>query len=451
MKRRPRLFLVVVLSLLASLSIAYPIKEIKGQKRTWTVPGDYLTIDQAIIAAEEGDTILVSEGEYSGFLIDKQLTIVGTGRNKTKVISPVIIEGSNAKLMRMNIDPSLSKDYGPTIQVEGRNNQIIGNNFVGKILVMNDNNLFQDNYISEGYQSHISASNNKFYRNTFENNGVSIFIGSNNEFVENNFYSERGHCLHITTDRNLIFDNTFENVYEFLYCVGLSGASDIVISCNQFKSIAPCISLGDLAYDNQILYNKLEGDKSKNSIGIEITSLCSDNTDIIGNTIKNCYIGILISQTTNTGKILSNNFIDNEIQAQDNSNGVTWFYNRTGNFWNDWVSPDDNHDGIVDNPYVVPGEARGVDKYPLETRYIYNPEQPTESEEQTEPESADEEDSLFSVNVSIEILLAILAVGVIIAVAILTLGRSIGVTETDEDNSDKRANWKTKISTLYQL
>ncbi len=440
MKHRTRLLLVVVLSLLASLLIACPIKEIKGQKRTWTVPEDYSTIDQAIIAAEEGDTILVSEGEYSGFLIDKQLTIIGTSRNKTKVISPVIIEGSNIKLMRMHIAPSLSEDYGPAIQVEGQNNQIIGNNLVGKILVMNDNNLFQDNYISEGYQSLISASKNRFCRNTFENNGISIFVGSSNEFVENNFYSERGHCLHITTDKNLIFNNTFDNVYEFLYCIGLSGASDNVISCNQFKSTSPCISLGDLAYDNQILYNNLEGDKSKNSIGIEITPLCSDNTEIIGNTISNCYVGILISQTTNTGRILRNNFIDNEIQAEDNSNGVTWFYNRTGNFWSDWRSPDDNHDGIVDKPYVVPGEARGVDKYPLKTRYVYKPKEPTESEEPTEPESDNEKDSLFSVNVSIEILLAILAVGVIIAVAILTLGKNIGIHETDKDNSDKRRN-----------
>ena len=35
------------------------------------------------------------------------------------------------------------------------------------------------------------------------------------------------------------------------------------------------------------------------------------------------------------------------------------------NYWDDWISPDANDDGIVDVPYFVDGVAGNQDQYPI--------------------------------------------------------------------------------------
>ncbi|MBW1744682.1 MAG: hypothetical protein JRI70_10665 [Deltaproteobacteria bacterium] len=54
---------------------------------TWHVPGDYLTIQGAIDAASDGDTIVIAAGTYNEYdiTIDKSLTIQGAGMGITIV------------------------------------------------------------------------------------------------------------------------------------------------------------------------------------------------------------------------------------------------------------------------------------------------------------------------------------------------------------------------------
>ncbi len=57
-------------------------------------------------------------------------------------------------------------------------------------------------------------------------------------------------------------------------------------------------------------------------------------------------------------------------QAQDNSNTGNWFNTSDrGNYWSDWTTPDEDGDGIVDKPYLVPGEGHTRDQYPLTVPY----------------------------------------------------------------------------------
>ncbi|MBW1743728.1 MAG: right-handed parallel beta-helix repeat-containing protein [Deltaproteobacteria bacterium] len=54
---------------------------------TWNVPGDYLTIQGAVDAASDGDTIVIASGTYNEYdiTIDKSLTIQGAGMGITIV------------------------------------------------------------------------------------------------------------------------------------------------------------------------------------------------------------------------------------------------------------------------------------------------------------------------------------------------------------------------------
>lgn len=81
---------------------------------------------------------------------------------------------------------------------------------------------------------------------------------------------------------------------------------------------------------------------------------------------------------SNHNRIWNNTYVDNNaagsvynpayIQAFDASTGDWWNTSGTphgyGNFWSDWQSPDNNHDGIVDSPYVLAGGG-AQDYYPL--------------------------------------------------------------------------------------
>jgi parallel beta-helix repeat protein len=78
---------------------------------------------------------------------------------------------------------------------------------------------------------------------------------------------------------------------------------------------------------------------------------------------------------SNSNRIWSNSFMYNNgagdtfdpahVQAYDDGSDNWW--NSTdgyGNWWSDWRAPDDNWDGIVDNPYNISGSAGAKDYYP---------------------------------------------------------------------------------------
>ncbi len=117
------------------------------------------------------------------------------------------------------------------------------------------------------------------------------------------------------------------------------------------------------------------------SIGIRIIN-CS-NITIRNNTFRNLNQGVIIENTSSIIKIFQNNFIDNNINAIDNSDNQTfWDYNGNGNYWSDYNGTDNNRDGIGDTPYII---STSKDHYPLMNPvdlspiadFIFNPTNPT--------------------------------------------------------------------------
>lgn len=57
---------------------------------TWHVPGDFASLDEAIAAAQNGDTIQMAPGTYPGsFTMDKDLTVVGNPASPGEVVLQV--------------------------------------------------------------------------------------------------------------------------------------------------------------------------------------------------------------------------------------------------------------------------------------------------------------------------------------------------------------------------
>jgi parallel beta-helix repeat protein len=102
---------------------------------------------------------------------------------------------------------------------------------------------------------------------------------------------------------------------------------------------------------------------SNNPIGIKVDY--SMNSTLLNNTIElSSSYGIVIESYSSNTVVKWNDFIDNDgqtSQAYDNGSGNTFAYN----YWNEWISPDIDGDGIVDNPYSINGGAGTTDPYPM--------------------------------------------------------------------------------------
>ncbi|MGC9060174.1 MAG: NosD domain-containing protein [Thermoplasmata archaeon] len=99
-----------------------------------------------------------------------------------------------------------------------------------------------------------------------------------------------------------------------------------------------------------------------------IMLLSSNQNTIIGNEfLNNTLYAINVSSGSSGNSIHHNNFISNGAgkQCADNGTANAWNTSIAGNYWNDWLTPDANGDGIVDNPYILDGSGNARDFYPL--------------------------------------------------------------------------------------
>jgi len=157
--------------------------------------------------------------------------------------------------------------------------------------------------------------------------------------------------------------------------ITLFNCSNSTITGNTLSNGYIGIQIGGTSSTN----NKVtENIANSNTFGIYI--VYSNNTQVKYNTFSDNAYGILIIQA-NDNTIINNNFINSSsYQALvSNSTGNQFFDSELGgNHWSDWTSPDNDNDGIVDNPYVFYG---GQDDLPFVYMIIYG-----ESQDVTPPE-----------------------------------------------------------------
>ncbi|MFX0207599.1 MAG: CARDB domain-containing protein, partial [Candidatus Hodarchaeota archaeon] len=115
----------------------------------------------------------------------------------------------------------------------------------------------------------------------------------------------------------------------------------------------------DIEIDNNFI--------NDNHFGIDLRY--SKSIIIKRNTIANSTSYGIELYSSNINIVAWNNFSKNNLgssQVYDDQDQVnTYAYN----FWDDWTSPDNDNDGIVDNPYPIAGNPNNQDSYPLTTPF----------------------------------------------------------------------------------
>jgi len=325
MSRKPGLFTLVSFLVIVTMlfSRTLPLRFVGGSLSTnfskssldylsahettiW-VPDNYTTIQDAINAAKEGDTIRVKAGTYLEWALQIEkdnLSLIGENKSTT------IIDGRNR---------------GWILTVKARNVTISG--FTIQKSSIGTAGIFLELSTGSRIKNNILRSHDSGIYSVYSNSNV----------IENNWVSE-----------------SYAGIILSSFC------KDNKISDNYVFGNTRGIDLSNHANHNNVENNKI----GQNTYGISISL---DNNSIIGNQIINNHVGIyedLEYGPTQEYTIFRNNLVNNTKQLDLGSQSVhVWDDGLEGNYWSNYNGTDFNHDGIGDTSNRI--NERNTDNYPL--------------------------------------------------------------------------------------
>ena len=227
--------------------------------------------------------------------------------------------------------------------------------------IIRDNEIYSSNL---GMQ--IDGRNVSLQRNTYHvySDGGAIYLCSGNFgcsdnititdsiFIGQNF----GYAIKSIITNNVTISNC-EFRDKWAVAVYLSGNGNYTISNCMFSTLLTYGTLGTGISDKDYIDFQSWGVIKNNTLqyfskGIEVFS---NHIQICNNTISNNTKGIVIHG--NESNVFYNNFVQNNIHAEDNGENNLWDDDvGLGNFW-------DNYDG--EGPYEVNGTAGAEDRWPV--------------------------------------------------------------------------------------
>jgi len=378
-----------------------------GEATTIFVPDNYTTIQAAIDAANDRDTILVRAGLYvEHIVVNKSIGIFGLDFPTISTYSPasgfgfptVSIRTSNVTISGFILQhegPRPLKEYDQGIDLGAANCDIIGNvirhNWDG-IRSTGCNNTLANNAIEYNYGFGIafSGSDNLIANNTIScNDGTGVLSGAPNSFLNNTVAENTWYGISLWSKNNIFRNNNMtNNAFNFEFDGAIGGPEmyfqDIDTSntvngkpmyyfIDQKNKTVP-EDAGYIALINCTNIKVTNADLQRNAHGVQLAFSTDCN-------FSHNNFGLFIYESANN-TIRHNNFINNTFQV---GNMYSWFgpvilppntwneaYPSSGNFWSNQSLIDcfsgvyqneTGSDGITDAACTI--DVNNQDNYPL--------------------------------------------------------------------------------------
>ena len=302
---------------------------------SWYVPYDFPTIQQAVNAANPGDTVFVYTGiYYENVMIDKSITLIGESKETTIINGNgngdvVYVSASQVSISGFTIKNDYSRIYcGVNIHFSTNNSimgNIIRNSRDGISLSSSCDNIITHNIISfnsnHGIFLRSSNSNNTIISNIISDNseGIVLSASNGNTINDNSFFNDG--LIVMNSYHNVITNNSV-NGKPLIY---LEEESDIIIGNTDDVGQVVLVNCTNITIHNQHLSDTSAGIElwgthhclitsniiSNNSVGIYLRY--SDSNTIKGNTISSTvsWDGISIWECSN------NTIINNTISSSN--------------------------------------------------------------------------------------------------------------------------------------
>lgn len=355
-------------------------------------PARFASLQEAIDAAGNGDTITVAAGTYTGqVILDKTLKLEGTGR-------PVLRGSGKGSVVVVAADHCLIRGFviehsGGDLQAEdsglllkSSENLVEGNELrdvlYGIYLYHSARNTIRKNTVQgraeieaggRGAGLHMWNSSDNFIEgNTIIEARDGMYIqSSHRNTIRDNHVSRLRYGLHyMNSDDNKFDDNTFE--------YNIAGAAIMYSKRIEFRRNVFAHNRGFSSFG--ILFQDCEDNVAEdnlivdNATGIFMEAL--RRTTFRRNVIAENDLALMVYSNSESNLLTENNFVENlsPLRIVGKKAGARWAEAGRGNYWSDFDGYDLDHDGIGDVPHKVQNVFEYLEgNYPRLRLYLNSP------------------------------------------------------------------------------